>query len=222
MSRWKTTARSAKGSCASVRGLEYRPCFHSTKLATRKREHFLLEVLSTASRCYSILVALKLSCVQPLTISLIADGPHHYHPACGHKGSSHLSPVHALQFLSRCKFSTLTTRQSMVEFYWNLVTRESAKNIVVELLIAIFIHTYFQWTLLVFPGWSSTILASPRRHDRFLEETQEDAGVTTTKSFTLKSGDELVVMLGKERFHAPEILFTVGEWSRNCFADDSL
>ena len=32
------------------------------------------------------------------SISLIADGPHHYHPACGHKGSSHLSPVHALQF----------------------------------------------------------------------------------------------------------------------------
>ena len=31
-------------------------------------------------------------------ISLIADGPHHYHPACGHKGSSHLSPVHALHF----------------------------------------------------------------------------------------------------------------------------
>ena len=31
-------------------------------------------------------------------VSLIADGPHHYHPACGHKGSSHLSPVHALQF----------------------------------------------------------------------------------------------------------------------------
>ena len=51
-------------------------------------------------------------------ISLIADGPHHYHPACGHKRSSHLSPVHALQFfLSRCKFSTLTTRQPMVEFY---------------------------------------------------------------------------------------------------------
>ena len=51
-------------------------------------------------------------------ISLIADGPHHYHSACGHKGSSNLSPVHALQlFLSRCKFSTLTTRQAMVEFY---------------------------------------------------------------------------------------------------------
>ena len=29
-------------------------------------------------------------------ISLIADGPHHYGPACGHKGSSHLFPVHAL------------------------------------------------------------------------------------------------------------------------------
>ena len=51
-------------------------------------------------------------------ISLIADGPHHYHPACGHKGSSHLSPVHALHFfLSRCKFNTLTTRQPMVDFY---------------------------------------------------------------------------------------------------------
>ena len=31
-------------------------------------------------------------------ISLIADEPRCYHPACGHKGSSHLSPVHALQF----------------------------------------------------------------------------------------------------------------------------
>ena len=30
--------------------------------------------------------------------SLIGDGPHHYHPACGHKRSSHLVPVHALQF----------------------------------------------------------------------------------------------------------------------------
>ena len=31
-------------------------------------------------------------------ISLIVDGPHHYRPACGHEGSSHLSPVHALRF----------------------------------------------------------------------------------------------------------------------------
>ena len=50
-------------------------------------------------------------------IWVIADWPHHYHPACGHKGSSHLSPVHALQILFWCKFSTLTTRQPMVEFY---------------------------------------------------------------------------------------------------------
>ena len=40
-------------------------------------------------------------------ISLIADGPHHYHPTCGHKGSSHLSPVHALQFFYRDASSAL-------------------------------------------------------------------------------------------------------------------
>ena len=40
-------------------------------------------------------------------ISLIADGPHHYHPACGHKGSSHLSPVHALHFFYRDASSAL-------------------------------------------------------------------------------------------------------------------
>ena len=40
-------------------------------------------------------------------ISLIADGPHHYHPACGHKGDSHLSPVHALQFFYRDASSAL-------------------------------------------------------------------------------------------------------------------
>ena len=41
------------------------------------------------------------------TFSFIADGPHHYHPACGHKGSSHLSPVHALQFFYRDASSAL-------------------------------------------------------------------------------------------------------------------
>ena len=30
-------------------------------------------------------------------ISLIADGPHHYHPVCGHYESFHLSSVHALR-----------------------------------------------------------------------------------------------------------------------------
>ena len=39
--------------------------------------------------------------------SLIADGPRHYRPACGHEGSSHLSPVHALQFLYRDASSAL-------------------------------------------------------------------------------------------------------------------
>ena len=37
----------------------------------------------------------------------MADGPHHYHPACGHKGSSHLSPVHALHFFYRDASSAL-------------------------------------------------------------------------------------------------------------------
>ena len=50
-------------------------------------------------------------------IPLIADGPHHYHPAWGHKGSSHLSRFTPYNLLSRYKFSTLTTRQPMVEFY---------------------------------------------------------------------------------------------------------
>ena len=40
-------------------------------------------------------------------ISLIADGPHHNHLACGHKGSSHLSPVHALQLFYRDVSSAL-------------------------------------------------------------------------------------------------------------------
>ena len=38
---------------------------------------------------------------------IIADGPHHYHPACGHKGSCHLSPVHALQIFHRDASSAL-------------------------------------------------------------------------------------------------------------------
>ena len=40
-------------------------------------------------------------------LSLIADGPHHNHPACGHKGSSHLSPVRALHFFYRDASSAL-------------------------------------------------------------------------------------------------------------------
>ena len=39
------------------------------------------------------------------------------HPACGHKRSTHLSPIHAYEFLSRCRFSTPTPRQPMVELF---------------------------------------------------------------------------------------------------------
>ena len=43
---------------------------------------------------------------------IIADGPHHYHhPSCGHEGRifSSLPRFTPYDFLSRCKFSTLTT-----------------------------------------------------------------------------------------------------------------
>ena len=40
------------------------------------------------------------------------------HPACGHEGSSHLSPVLALQFFIAMQVNTLlTVRQPMVDFY---------------------------------------------------------------------------------------------------------
>ena len=50
-------------------------------------------------------------------ISLVVDGPHHYHPACGHKGSSHLCQVHALQPFYRGASSALLQLVNMVEFY---------------------------------------------------------------------------------------------------------
>ena len=53
-------------------------------------------------------------------ISLIADGPHHYHPACGHKGSSHLSPVHALQLFYRDASSALL--QLVNQWFYTLYT----------------------------------------------------------------------------------------------------
>ena len=49
-------------------------------------------------------------------ISLIADGPHHYLSVV--TKDLPISPRFTpYDFLSRCKFSTLTTRQPMVEFY---------------------------------------------------------------------------------------------------------
>ncbi|CBJ28578.1 TiTiN family member (ttn-1) [Ectocarpus siliculosus] len=47
----------------------------------------------------------------------------------------------------------------------------------------------------------------------FIDETDKDEEVTKTKTFTLKSGSELDVKIGRERFHAPEILFTPGLWN---------
>ena len=50
-------------------------------------------------------------------ISIIADGPHHYHPDRGHKGSSISPRFTPYNFLSQCKFSTLTISQPVVGFY---------------------------------------------------------------------------------------------------------
>ena len=56
-------------------------------------------------------------------ISLIADGPHHYHPACGHKGSSYLSPVHAYQFFYRDASSALLQLVNQwLNFYYIIQT----------------------------------------------------------------------------------------------------
>ena len=43
----------------------------------------------------------------PIRTALTVDGRHHYHPARGHQGSSHLSPVHAVRFFYREASSAL-------------------------------------------------------------------------------------------------------------------
>ena len=78
-------------------------------------------------------VVLFVSPSRPMGLNVLGYQSHllqRCHPACGHEGSSHisLSPVLALLYyysmisLSRCKFSTFTTRQPMVEFYLLLIT----------------------------------------------------------------------------------------------------
>ena len=47
----------------------------------------------------------------------VADGSHRCHPTCGHEGFPISPRFTPYDFLSRCKFSTLTTRQPMLEFY---------------------------------------------------------------------------------------------------------
>ena len=54
-------------------------------------------------------------------VSLIADGPHRHHPACGHKGASYLSPVHALQFFYRDASSALL---QLVNQWLNFMQRD--------------------------------------------------------------------------------------------------
>ncbi|CAM9444507.1 unnamed protein product, partial [Hapterophycus canaliculatus] len=46
----------------------------------------------------------------------------------------------------------------------------------------------------------------------FFNEADKDEAVTKTQTFMLKSGNELDVKIGRERFHAPEILFQPGLW----------
>lgn len=43
----------------------------------------------------------------------------------------------------------------------------------------------------------------------YVDEADKDEAIIETKCFLLKSGNELEVKVGRERFHAPEILFTV-------------
>ena len=70
-------------------------CFRSLLLLRSRTKLALFLALSFTSFIFFSFISLK------------ADGPHHYHPACGHKGSSHLSPVHALQFFYRDASSAL-------------------------------------------------------------------------------------------------------------------
>ena len=70
--------------------------------------------------CLSICVVV-VSHLRPMGLNVLGYQFHllqHCHPVCGHEGYSHLSSRFSpYVFLSRCKFSTLTTRQSTVELY---------------------------------------------------------------------------------------------------------
>ena len=70
-------------------------------------------------------------------------------PACSYEGSSYLSPVLAYDFLSRCKFSTLTPRQpSMVEVYLLAFSRfplRKKQNVCVCVCVCAFFSHLF-WT----------------------------------------------------------------------------
>ena len=56
-------------------------------------------------------------------------------PPCGNKEYSHLHPVLAFRFLSRCKFSTLTTRQPTGQILLTHVLTCSARENGIEILL---------------------------------------------------------------------------------------
>ena len=51
--------------------------------------------------------------VSSFFISLITDGPQRHHPACGNELTSHLSPIHALQF-----FIAMQVQHSQIINQW--------------------------------------------------------------------------------------------------------
>ena len=97
------------------------------------------------------------------------------HPACSYEGSSYLSPVLAYDFLSRCKFSTLTPRQpSMVEVYLLAFSRfplRRNENLCVYVCVCVFVRF-----LPIYSGRQVRWMYRPRSHRR---------KVTQDFSFTL-------------------------------------
>ena len=75
-------------------------------------------------------------------ISLTADGPHHYHPACGHKGSSHLSPIHALQL-----FIAMQVWHSYLQLVnqWLNFVKGKIKSRLLQQLTAVFLEREDRW-----------------------------------------------------------------------------
>ena len=89
MERWKTVSDNEIASLEK-HGVSKPIPIPSGEAITSSKKHYTEDAIQR----YGIFLFFFFS-----FIALIADGPHHYHPACGYKGSSHLFPVHALQFV---------------------------------------------------------------------------------------------------------------------------
>ena len=90
-------------------------------------------------------------------------------PACSYEGSSYLSPVLAYDFLSRCKFSTLTPRQpSMVEVYLHAFSRfplRKKQNVCACVCVCVCLCVFFPFILDVkFVGCTSRGHTGGRSH----------------------------------------------------------